>query len=348
MGGIIMDYEKKYKEALEKARQLCAYPTTKPFISDLQDLFPELKKSEGDSIRKELIGFLRNNPNGNYTCEEMAAWLEKQGYTKKDVDDAYLKGICNTKHELEKQGEQESADKHEPKFNVGDWITNGDYTWKVIEVEQFDYILQSQDGNIVDDTISYVDKKFHSFTVKDAKDGDVLCTYECGTPKIVFILKGTPKKHYALGYHCYYNIMYPHFGPDSEKGCLAPNDEDVKPATKEQRDTLERAITNAGYTFNFEKKELKKIKQKPQRMVSAEAKEALYDKPTDEEMKELLRTEYEKGRADTIAEMEKDWSEEDDVMLQACLDTLQAKSLMGKVDTTITMWLKSLKVRIGG
>lgn len=54
-----------------------------------------------------------------------------------------------------------------------------------------------------------------------------------------------------------------------------------------------------------------------------------------------------------IARLEKQgnktaWSDEDEVMLQACLDTLQAKSLMGKVDTTITMWLKSLKVRIGG
>ena len=37
--------EKKYKEALEKARQLCGYPTTMPFISDLQDIFPELKES---------------------------------------------------------------------------------------------------------------------------------------------------------------------------------------------------------------------------------------------------------------------------------------------------------------
>ena len=33
----------------------------------------------------------------------------------------------------------------------------------------------------------------------------------------------------------------------------------LKPATKEQRDTLEKAMTDAGYTFDFEKKELKKI-----------------------------------------------------------------------------------------
>ena len=43
---------KRYDEALEKARQLCAYPTTKPFISDLQDIFPELKESEDEKIKK--------------------------------------------------------------------------------------------------------------------------------------------------------------------------------------------------------------------------------------------------------------------------------------------------------
>ena len=157
-------------------------------------------------------------------------------------------------------GEQEPADKVEPKFREGEWITNGDYTWIIVGIKPLDYVLQSQDGNIVDDTISHVDEQFHSFTIQDAKDGDILCTYECDEPKIVFILKGTPKKHYALSYHCYYNIMYPHFESDSEKGCLAPNDEDVKPATKEQCDLLFEKMHEAGYEWN-DKKELRKIEQ---------------------------------------------------------------------------------------
>lgn len=38
----------------------------------------------------------------------MIAWLEKQSqtFTKKDVDDAYLKGVCDAKHELEKLGSE--------------------------------------------------------------------------------------------------------------------------------------------------------------------------------------------------------------------------------------------------
>ena len=70
--------------------------------------------------------------------------------------------------------------------------------------------------------------------------------------------------------------------------------------------------------------------QKSQRMISAEAKEAMYGKPSDK------------------VEQKSSWTKEDDVRLQACIDTLQAKSLMGKVDTVMTKWLKSLKQRIGG
>ena len=61
----------------------------------------------------------------------------------------------------EKQGEQKPTDKIEPKFKVGDWITNGEYTWKIIDIKPIDYILQSQNGNIVNDTITYVDEEFH-------------------------------------------------------------------------------------------------------------------------------------------------------------------------------------------
>lgn len=54
----IKEKAKAYDEALEKARQLCVYPTTKPFINDLQDLFPELKESEDEKARKRIIALV--------------------------------------------------------------------------------------------------------------------------------------------------------------------------------------------------------------------------------------------------------------------------------------------------
>ena len=98
-----------------------------------------------------------------------------------------------------------------------------------------------------------------------------------------------------------------------------------------------------------EKKELKKLSQ---RMISAEAKEALYDKPTDEEMKELLRTEYEKGRADTIAEMKSSWSEEDEHLSYWTIHNLtELKNRFGDNygdSGKCIDWIKQLKQRIGG
>lgn len=153
---------------------------------------------------------------------------------------------------LEKQGEQKPSDKVKPKFHEGDWITDGDYTWKIVEVEPLDYILQSQDGNIVDDTISYVDEQFHSFTIEDAKDGDVL-VYE----EEIFMIKS-----YALWneivYHCCYDGKNLHF--DSVYNSWMKEDFDkVHPATKEQRAFLFEKMKKAGYTWDDEKKELKKI-----------------------------------------------------------------------------------------
>lgn len=67
-------------------------------VEDLENTFPELKESEDERIRKELINFLQlPHPQfvGKRNQEKWLAWLEEQD-------------------------EQKSADKVEPKFKVGD------------------------------------------------------------------------------------------------------------------------------------------------------------------------------------------------------------------------------------
>ncbi|MEE3414821.1 MAG: hypothetical protein VZR53_05570 [Prevotella sp.] len=153
------------------------------------------------------------------------------------------------------------APKVEPKFKVGDWIIHdmgdGRVTppFQIIEMTNKSYVLDNGECFYFSDT----EELYRKWTIKDAKDGDVLCTYECDKPKIVFILKGTPKKHRALSYYCYYNIMYPYFESNSKTGCLAPNEEDVKPATKEQRDYLFARMAEEGYRWDADKKLLIKL-----------------------------------------------------------------------------------------
>ena len=126
-----MDYEKKYKEALELAR-VAAFNGHQ---SLMEGIFPELKESEDEKTRKRIIALVNAHGQGMYK-DDMLAWLEnipytidhekregfhlgykaaleKQGesYTKRDVDDAYVEGMAFAKYELEKQGEQKPTDK---------------------------------------------------------------------------------------------------------------------------------------------------------------------------------------------------------------------------------------------
>lgn len=86
-----MNYEDKYKQALERAKDMLSYKEVRQ--EDMEYLFPELAESEGERIRKKLICFVENwkkfNPNSPFDdyavytsdsdeCDRILAWLEKQ------------------------------------------------------------------------------------------------------------------------------------------------------------------------------------------------------------------------------------------------------------------------------
>lgn len=87
-----MDYEKKYKEALERAKDMLTYKKVRK--EDMEYLFPELKESEDERIRNGLIkavsGILKGNTlyGTDVTREEALAWLEKQDKHLKNYDEA--------------------------------------------------------------------------------------------------------------------------------------------------------------------------------------------------------------------------------------------------------------------
>jgi hypothetical protein len=110
-------YEKKYKEALERAKKWCNAPNVDkiPTFANrvIEEIFPELKESEDNRVRKWLIDTLKGYHHlfeeGGVTKEDMLAWLEKQA-TPQMVEDAFLKGCNDTKKSLlKKQGKQKSV-----------------------------------------------------------------------------------------------------------------------------------------------------------------------------------------------------------------------------------------------
>ena len=260
------------------------------------------------------------------------------------------------------QEAQKPVDKVEPKFHEGEWITNGDYTWKIVEVKPLDYILQSQDGNIVDDTIFHVDEQFHSFTIEDAKDGDVLAYKNENTEWILIykniITESCDVPHDVLKYHALFTgtVFY-------DSGCAGMISENYAlcftPATKEQRDTLFAKMKEAGYSFDFEKKELKKLGQ-PE-VTKTSDQEEIAEIPfgaKDSELQEAIynipkgfhaEIDYDKV---VIKKGEKliEWSEEDEHRVKDTiyfLDTAK-KHYASTVELEACIdWLKSLKQRIG-
>ena len=93
-----MNYEQKYKEALERARDSFTYPDYPGFIrADV--VFPELKESQDERIRKEIIAIFEGKI--PFTSEEDSkryiAWLKKQESIDKDkLTKGVLIGVANS------------------------------------------------------------------------------------------------------------------------------------------------------------------------------------------------------------------------------------------------------------
>lgn len=149
------------------------------------------------------------------------------------------------------------ADKVEPKFHKGQWVAcEGLNTAFIVNIDDDKfYEVEFIDGGKGFPHIDYVDKLFHLWTIQDAKDGNMLVSRN-GKP---FIYNGK-YNNYTVGAYCgVCGVGIGLFG--GKKGTGWSSIEGVTPATKEQRDTLMKAMADAGYTFDFDKKVLKKIEK---------------------------------------------------------------------------------------
>ena len=145
-----------------------------------------------------------------------------------------------------------------PRFKIGDWVVdNCCYVWKIEGILNQFYLLEGIEGGESRPIIDWVDKTFHLWTIKDAKDGDVLA---CNEEILLFKSYLEPQGRISL--YCWYNGHTNNFHSKEVVDILLTTRNKVCPATKEQRDSLMKAMNNAGYEWDSEKKELKKEKVK--------------------------------------------------------------------------------------
>lgn len=92
-----MDCEKKYNEALERARKIHNDTEFDYEKGMIEEIFPELKDSEDERIRKKLIEYFNVYPKdyyGELKKSHIIAWLEKQGErsdTNSNTENDYTK-----------------------------------------------------------------------------------------------------------------------------------------------------------------------------------------------------------------------------------------------------------------
>lgn len=116
----IEEKAKRYDEALERMKSWVRgeHPecfTEAPKAAEF--IFPELKESEDERIRRNIIAALKGE--GYYDCDltnECIAWVKKQG-EHKPTDKVEPKDYNSIDPHFGKP-----ADKVEPKFHEGEWV----------------------------------------------------------------------------------------------------------------------------------------------------------------------------------------------------------------------------------
>lgn len=325
-----MNYEKAYKESLERARKLYEQGT---ITESLGHVFPELCESEDEIIRKALIRNFTNQHSSNFptvdgfTREQILAWLEKQG-------------------------KQKPIDKVEPKFKVGDWVVrdylNNHTVNQVAEVKQID---DEHFGYTLDDEMYFSgswESSYHLWTIQDANDGDVLYHKSPLTGIEYFVMSRGVNRCGNIDSYFRYNSE-DGFGINIPS-VLSGELDDITPATKEQRDFLFSKMKEAGYEWDSEKKELKKIEQKPSWSEEDEEKLNSIIEVLDDNSLLVQWLKSIKDRAQPHPKQE--WSEEDEEyymivkesILERWKDT-DNKDLIEIRDRALD-WLKSLGDRV--
>lgn len=230
-----MDYEKRYNDALRRAKKLYEQGT---ITESIGWVFPELE-DENERMKREILELVSIAGNGNQ-FEEIKDWLEKYG--------------------------EQPTDKVEPKFHEGEWLCENEpnnyarfiQILETVNVQGKERYRISRDIHNDEDTVEFdfVEKYYHKFSIQDVRDGDVLVASDGS----IFLFAGVDdcacKYYVALTTDNHVEIN------KGAKGGYWETSRAVYPATKEQRDLLFQKMADEGYEWDSEKKELKKIESK--------------------------------------------------------------------------------------
>ena len=238
----IEEKAKAYEEALEKAKALKECSTNTEVVRYMDELFPELKESEDERVRKELLAVINDLILPDDQQSRFVAWLEKQG---KQTSEAVNEPADNTNNV-------------ESEFKIGDWVVRKDgqdFFYVDRRVAQITKIYESNGLSLCQVNHDICDKTINirHWTIEDARDGDVLAASDSS----IFIFAGVTNGC------CKYHIVLSTDGKilvneDVKKDRHWETTSGARPATREQSDLLFQKMEKEGYRWNsFDNKVVK-------------------------------------------------------------------------------------------
>ena len=345
------------------------------FETALRLLIPELAGSEDGRIREVILKALMADEAINILVEsgiyyeDVESWLKKQGEHAKFCDSIQVgdkvtrnqDGVLVNLSQLERVAKP--ADKVEPKFKVGDWVISPTgVCWHIDRIENNRYEVSSTDGVCAD--WSSNTSLYRLWTIQDAKDGDVLSFNDDHGNDSIELIKSITGKKIEFWFCLTNGDSYEVFDGITPYTNLVSR-KDATPATKGQRDLLFQKMHEAGYEWDAEKKELKKIVQKS--FARYKVGDTIYYDSFGRLVSFVIANIVENGTDDPmyedkdgnsvfqndIIEQKPAWSEEDEDMCYkatAVINRLcaEGKEYVWSVKTLkkLFYWLKSLKERV--
>ena len=335
------------------------------FVNDVWVIdYDELAKLPKEELEKqgeqETLCDKCRKEHPSHSCQDITELGRCSVEHEQDTDNSYCQenckgfqetGKCFADGDCKAKREAESNDKNEPKFHEGDWVIYNNDICQIVKREEGCNILVTQFGVEKEPVNERNLSTAKLWDISDARDGDVLFHSDSASNGI-FIFKEIIDKGFAKEVICYCDYdSEDHFCLGEHHTCCWTDAKILYPATKEQRDLLFQKMKEAGYIFDFEKKELKKLSQSE--VTKTSDQEEIAEIPFGAKDSELQEATFyiPKGfHAEIDNDMavikkgnkeDESWFKEIELM---CLNFSNDTDYREEFFT----WLKSLKQRIGG
>ena len=181
--------------------------------------------------------------------DDLSDWCEGKGFypaNKKQRQFFFQKMKEAEKTKEDEYDINKFTDKDNIKFNVGDWITNGEHIYKIIRVFENKYCVLDCFGFHNQITIK---NYYHIWTPTDIRIGSIL-----KSDTYTFIVKDFNINNSDVKTYCMLNSANNSFNINS----LFTYKDDIRPATSGERTQLFKKMDKLGYKWDYEIKKLKK------------------------------------------------------------------------------------------